>query len=444
MSVFDSSHGYFRVVKHDGIFWLTDPDGRRFLSKGINTVRFDQDRMRNSDRVPYAEACQRKYGSRNAWGAAAAARLARWGFNTLGAWSEETLARAGPSPLALTPVLDLGMSFTRKHDARLKAERQQNFPDVFDPEFDVHVRRRANELCSQWRDERSVIGWFIDNELTWGPDWRGPAELLDLFLGLTRSAAGARTAIGWLRERHADIGRFNECWHTPAESWDALAALTPIEVPYRRAPPYQRSAADEAIANRADLRRAGFFTDCDAFAGVVAERYFRLARAAIKAVDPNHLVLGCRFACVPPRAVIDAAGRHCDVISMNCYDLDAGATIDAYAPAGRPCLIGEFSFRGADSGLPNTNGAGPLLATQTERAARFRSYVTAALRRPTVVGYHWFEHADQPAAGRFDGENSNFGTVTIDDEVYEELTQTMASLNSEAEALHAGAAPALG
>jgi len=439
-----SSSGYFRVAKHDGIFWLTDPDGGRFLSKGINTVRFDQDRMRNSDRVPYAEACQRKYGSRNAWGAAAAARLARWGFNTLGAWSEETLARAGPSPLALTPVLDLGMSFTRKHDARLKAERQQNFPDVFDPEFDVHVRRRANELCSQWRDERSVIGWFIDNELTWGPDWRGPAELLDLFLDLSRSAAGARAAIGWLRERHADIGRFNECWRTPVESWDALAALRPIEPPYRRAPPYQRSAADEATANRADPRRPRFFADCDAFAGVVAERYFRLARAAIKAADPNHLVLGCRFACVPPRAVIDAAGRHCDVISINCYDLDPGATIDAYAAAGRPCLIGEFSFRGADSGLPNTHGAGPLLVTQTERAACFRSYVTAALRRQTVLGYHWFEHADQPAACRFDGENSNFGTVTINDEVYEELTQTMMSLNSEAEALHARAALALG
>ena len=444
MSTVDSSRGYFRVAKHDGIFWLTDPDGERFLSKGINTVRFDQDRMRNSDRVPYAEACERKYGSRDAWGAAAAARLARWGFNTLGAWSEETLARAGPSLLALTPVLDLGMSFTWQHDARWKTEPQQSFPDVFDPEFDAHVCRRANELCSQWRDERSVIGWFIDNELTWGPDWRGPAELLDLFLRLPRSTTGASVAIGWLRERYTDIGRFNECWHTPAESWDALAALTPIEAPYRRAPPYQRSAADEAIANRADPRRAGFFADCDAFAGVVGERYFRLAGAAIKAADPNHLVLGCRFACVPPRAVIDAAGRHCDVISINCYDLDAGATIDAYAAAGKPCLIGEFSFRGADSGLPNTNRAGPLLATQTERAACFRSYVTAALSRPTVVGYHWFEHADQPAAGRFDGENSNFGTVTIDDEVYEELTQTMTSLNSEAEALHARAALALG
>jgi len=113
--------------------------------------------------------------------------------------------------------------------------------------------------------------------------------------------------------------------------------------------------------------------------------------------------------------------------------------IDAYAATGKPCLIGEFSFRGADSGLPNTNGAGPLVASQGERATCFRHYVTAAVRKPALVGYHWFEHADQPAEGRFDGENSNFGTVTIGDDVYEELTQTMSAINAEAEDHHAAA-----
>ena len=93
--------------------------------------------------------------------------------------------------------------------------------------------------------------------------------------------------------------------------------------------------------------------------------------------------------------------------------------------------------RGADSGLPNTNGAGPLVATQAERAASFRRYVTRALRKPALIGYHWFEHADQPAEGRFDGENSNFGTVKIDDLVYEDLVHAMTLSNDEAEALHA-------
>ena len=67
------------------------------------------------------------------------------------------------------------------------------------------------------------------------------------------------------------------------------------------------------------------------------------------------------------------------------------------------------------------------MATQVERARCFERYVSAALRKPAVIGYHWFEHADQPAEGRFDGENSNFGTVTIEDNVYAGLTETIDS-----------------
>jgi len=81
--------------------------------------------------------------------------------------------------------------------------------------------------------------------------------------------------------------------------------------------------------------------------------------------------------------------------------------------------------------------------TQAERTRCFHDYVVAALKRPSIVGYHWFEHADQPAEGRFDGENSNFGTVTIKDDVYEELTQAMTALNARAEEIHAAPSWAL-
>ena len=361
--------GFFRVGQSDGVFWLLDPDGGRFLSKGVNTVRFDQDKVQNGERIPYAEACRRKYGGIDAWRRAVNARLASCGVNTLGSWSDEAVASAGPAPLTVTPNLDLGMSFAW--------ERKQHFPDVFDAEFEAHVRDRARKLCAPRRNEPNIIGWFTDNELRWGPDWRGPEDLHALFLKSPAASPGHRAA----------------------------------------------AAADR-----------------DSFIASAAERYFAIITAAIKAADPNHLVLGCRFALVPSPAIIAAGGRHADVISFNCYEFDAVDAISAYAAAGKPCLIGEFSFRAADSGLPNTNGAGPKVVTQSERAACFRRYVGAALRKPTVVGYHWFEHADQPAEGRFDGENSNFGTVTIEDDVYEDLTGAMTAVNAEAEAVHAAAA----
>jgi hypothetical protein len=434
--------GFFRVDQCDGVFWLVDPDGGRFLSKGVNSVRFDQDAIQNSNRIPYAEACRKIYGGESAWRMAAARRLASWRFNTLGSWSDEAVATAAPLPLAVTPNLDLGMSFARPKNERPQSEQEQVFPDVFDPKFDSHIHREARESCEKRRDDPGIIGWFIDNELCWGPDWRGPDELLTLFLNRPAASPGRAAAITWLREHHHDFERFNFSWRTPAQSWDELIETRRIAPPYRRQPSYERSARNKDEDNLADPGRGAFAVDCDAFLALLAERYFDMTSAAIKAADPHHLVLGCRFAFPPPAAVIDATARHVDVISFNCYGLDADGAIDAYAVTGKPCLIGEFSFRAADSGLPNTIGAGPQVATQTERAAAFRHYVTAALQKRTLVGYHWFEHADEPAEGRTDGENSNYGIVTINDRVYEELPRTMTSVNAEAEDLHAAAAGA--
>ena len=207
-------------------------------------------------------------------------------------------------------------------------------------------------------------------------------------------------------------------------------------------PPGGLNDALETKANLANPARAAFSADCDVFVAVVADQYFELSVSAIRATDPNHLVIGSRFGYQPQSSVIAAAGRYLDVISFNCYDIDASPVIDAYAASGKPCLISEFSFRGDDSGLPNTRGPGPRVASQIERAQCFERYVTAALKKPAVVGYHWFEHADQPAEGRFDGENSNFGAVTIKDEVYTALTETMTSVNAAAEQIHAKAVPA--
>jgi agarase len=430
--------GRFRLDDKGGVSWLVDPDGGRFLSKGINTVRFDQDAIQGTKDVPYAETCWRKYGGIERWRAAIAKRLAGWGFNTLGAWSDDVVAVSGP-PLALTPNLDLGMSFAWARNEENRNAPRQEFPDVFDPAFDAHVARRARERCATRAGAPAVVGWFLDNELRWGPDWRGSDELLTLFLNIAPGTPGRRAAFDFVRRRHVDVRRFNAAWGMRAQSWDDVAVLPRIAPRHHRPPPYLRDAAAERAANAADAGRAAFCADCDAFAAAVAERYFAATAAALRAADPHHLVLGSRFAYPPADAIIAAAARHADIVSFNCYDASPAAALAVYERCGKPLLIGEFSFRGADSGLPNTRGAGPIVATQADRAEAFRNYVTTALYHPRVVGWHWFEHADQPAQGRFDGENSNFGVVSIADRVYPELAGAMTEINAAAERLHAAA-----
>jgi hypothetical protein len=428
--------GYFRVEKIDGVWWFVDPDGGIFLSKGIDAVNFDHDAIQHTGRFPYREACQSKYGNREAWRATAARRLLSWGFNTLGAWSDNMVAKAGPAPLAVTAVLDIAASFSALQKRRLAGAMR--YPDIFDPAFETFARQHASDICAAHRDDAGVIGWFSDNELQWGPDWRGRDELLTIFLEEMARGQGHAVAVELLRSRYSSFRDFKSIWGVAADSWDELATQPVTDPPFFRQNLIAQDADGDGRAG--DERASRYFADCDAFAGVLAERYFEVTATAIKQADPNHLMLGCRFAYIPQQSVIEAAARHVDVIGFNCYDYDPTPTIAAYAQSGRPCLIGEFSFRGDDSGLPNTIGAGPRVESQSQRAQCFRRYVTVGLKHPALVGYHWFLHADQPAEGRFDGENSNYGVVSIDDVVYDELTREMAAVNDEAEALHAKSA----
>ncbi len=133
-----------------------------------------------------------------------------------------------------------------------------------------------------------------------------------------------------------------------------------------------------------------------------------------------------------------AAGQFVDVVSFNNYgDQPPADQLDKlYRLTGKPVALTEFSFKAQDSGLPNTKGAGKPLPTQRDRAEHFDRYVTALARMPFLVGYHWFEYGDEPAEGRFDGENSNYGLVNIQDEPWSVLVERMTQVNAQIEVEH--------
>jgi agarase len=432
-----TTNPFFHAAQVNDRWWLIDPDGHRFISKGVTTVLFSQDTIYGTNISPSFETNKAKYGSPEAWRKAVAQRLVGWGFNTLGAWSDSNVAKiaVGNRHLAHAPIVDLGEQFVGQK-TKDQAWLHGIFPDVFDPDFEASARQRAREICTPLAGDAWVLGWFTDNELRWGPDWRGPDELLTLFLNLPADVPGKKAAVGLLQGRYHDVARFNAVWNTKFATWDDVTSARAIAPPVVRRAIYEQNEETERQANEADPKRAAFVGDCNAFVAEVADRYFRVTNEAIKAADPNHMNLGCRFAYFPPEPVVAAAARHVDVISFNCYQLDPRGTAERYAAFRRPLIIGEFSFRSEDSGLPNTRGAGPRVKTQAERAAAFRNYVTRALRNPNLVGYHWFEHCDEPKEGRDDGENSNYGVVNIHDETYAELTQAMTEVNARAEALH--------
>jgi Beta-galactosidase len=413
--------GFFHTQWEEGRWLLIDPHGEHFFSTGLSYVSYRGYVIGGTQISPYTVAINKKYGSRHRWAKATAKNMIAWGFNTLGAWSDNDLAKEniGGDHLVYTTVLNLGAGFVEQKGKA--AWLEGIFPDVFDPDFIIFCHKEIRKQCRPFRHDPDLLGWFIDNELRWGPDLRASDELLVSFLNLPRQAPGRKVALDLLRRRYPTIAQFNQVWGTSFLSWEKASLALKFGTPPN---------ADRARGSASNAK--AFIADCDAFLGLLAQKYFQVTREAIKSVDPNHLVLGCRFASVPAEPVLVAAAKYSDVITLNCYQSDPGNELKEYSTQNKPLLISEFSFRAKDSGCPNTKGAGPIVATQQDRATSFEAYARAALSNPNVIGYHWFDLADEPKEGRFDGENSNNGVVDIHDNPYAILVGKMTEINYEA------------
>jgi beta-galactosidase GanA len=236
------------------------------------------------------------------------------------------------------------------------------------------------------------IGYFSDNEMSWGED---AMSLAVATLKSPADQAAKKVFIADLKEKYGEIEKLNQAWGTAHASWDAL-------LDSRDAPDAQKA--------RGDL---------EAFYSKIAEQYFRTARDTIKAVAPNQLYLGCRFAWVTDRAAA-AAAKYCDVVSYNLYH---HSVADFQFKGGDvPLIIGEFHFGALDRGLFHPGLV--RTANQAARAEEYESYVFGALRHPQFVGCHWFQYQDEPTTGRVgDGENYQIGFVDVCDTPYRETIE---------------------
>jgi hypothetical protein len=158
-------------------------------------------------------------------------------------------------------------------------------------------------------------------------------------------------------------------------------------------------------------------------------------REAIRAVAPNQLYLGCRFAWANARAA-EAAAKSCDVVSYNLYQRSV-AEFRFQGVSDVPLLIGEFHFGALDRGLFHTGLV--AVANQAARAEAYRDYVRGVLRHPQFVGVHWFQYQDEPTTGRvYDEENYQIGFVDIADSPYPELVAASREVAATMYPLRAG------
>ena len=302
--------------------------------------------------------------------------------------------------------------------------------DVFGEQMREQMFAIAENEVAPRANDTNLIGWQLDNEFDFGQDF------LAEYLTMNVEAAGRQRAVAYLEETYKNIQNLDVAWNINATSFDNV----------------ENHLKDKT------LNATRYAKDRDAFLYVFATQYFNLSSAAIRTYDTNHMILGMRFGSSNAPALL-ASAPYVDWIDQHMYsDLpNVGDLYQIHQFTGKPVIVGEFSFTALDSNLPNTRGAraNHPYVNQTERAAAFSAYAKMLADQHYVVGYHWWQWADEPATGRWpDGEDSNCkficylynfltcsflsdGLVHIDDDDYDVLTTEMTKTNALVQKIHA-------
>jgi agarase len=235
--------------------------------------------------------------------------------------------------------------------------------------------------------------------------------LLQLCLSLEPSFAAYHAAWEFVLAHHG--GRLDlvaQAWNANLSNKEVVRELT---------------RAEEGLGTR------GYLRDDARWAREFARRYFSTTAAAVRAADPNHLVLGCRFrrgagASVLAECVYPAV----DVSMVRWTEVPSAGSLPS-----QPVLADDVSWVAEDF-LRTVAGTRTRRLTTFERMLRkARSTLDRVARHPAVVGYSWAQWQDEP------GEQPPFaaGLVHANGTEAREHTELLTQFNLRAESLHRAA-----
>jgi hypothetical protein len=423
--------GFFRTVKRDGKWWLITPEGNPCFYTGVCAAPADQwettpvtDREFLWEWLPPREgpfgaawrgnawsenagteyACLhtcnlvRKYGDQ--WHDRAMAqsikRLKAWGFSGGGKWG---------SPEGLVDVPVLGSWGT---------PRLAGHVDVFDPAMVARLRADLEAQIRPRLEDPLVLGWSLGNEYD---EIIKRAEVREI-MGRPAETPAKRAMLDHVLATtyKGVLADLCAAWKVEAQDLEALYATQPT-------PP------------DADVEAMRLFYE---------DGYYQTIYETIKAIDPNHLYLGCWVVPGWWESQDDwlLVAKHCDVVGYDRYTREyAGELLESLQKASdRPTFCGEYSFPAWYDGARGFGRYGCNAKDEAESGDLYARWLQAAAADPYCVGMSWFFYRDQPLTGRGPGrgeqlvygEHFAFGLITETDRPKWPLVRKMREANLQA------------
>ena len=440
---FDAS-GFFRVTEKDGVNWFVDPNGYAYFSVGVEQVKYNGHFSPKLGYSPYQKNVQELYGSPENWAKETSKKMKQFGFNTASIMKNRP-GQTYIDGVAYTLIAQMGSGFVGFSD--LSPITINGFPNVFHPRWQEYCEYRAEEFCGNLKNDPWLLGYYIDNEL----DWHGsncaaffihtttgkPLEyglILDI-LNKPDNHSAKQAFFKFLTDKYKDIAGINKAWGTNFKGFDDVTSAN-------------------VFINGDPIPLAK--GDAHEFLRIIAEKYYSVSAAAIRKADPNHLILGTRFAGWSQDPVWEMCGKYCDVVSVNHYgfaDLENGTAKETREMLNhvvtlckKPIILSEWSFVSLDSGMPCQHGAGERFDTEEQRAEAFRIYQSLIFEQPFIVGSDYFMWIDQPSGGMASASNPedcSYGIVNEKDVPYPLVSAMATKINSLAVPLHRQDVPKL-
>ena len=383
--------GRFYVTKIGERWWIVDPEGSLHYARSVCSFR-----KGGSERN--AAAFAQRFASDADWVATTQRELADIGFHGTGAFSTnknasdvigyqavQTHNAVNPgAPLTLAPSFGLIGAFVSSIGDKVINGETLRVCAVFHPDWPTYCETyaKADYGFGPYLRDKNVLGIFSHNEINFESSG-GTKYLLQRILAVSdKSHFAYKAAVEWCSKNNVSTTSPNK-------------------------------------------------TDCQRFAGHVAELYYKGVKEGIQKADPYMLYLGTRLHGSPKYNdyIIAAAGKWCDIISINYYSRWS-PELDSYVSkwatlANKPFLVTEFYTKGMDveegaGGITNTSGAGFLVKTQRDRAYAYQHFTLGLLEAPNCVGWHWFKYQDDDGSDN-SNEPANKGIYDNQMQPYPEL-----------------------
>lgn len=340
--------GWFHIEEVKGRWFFITPEGHGYIPIGVNHVgTYFSGGAQKLRPTEHNFVKERHAGSLKAAAAHVEKLVRDWGFNYAGY----------DAPPQLQETMPFSVAFKQTQTSGVTVFGPPQYVDVFAPEFAADLDKRVAESCGKLRENRFLLGYYLIDLPRWG-DWA--------YLDNEEKKQGA--------------------------SWLSF---------FRSLPPGSsgKLAYDKATQGAADLKAAEL-----AFTAEIADQSYRLTAEAFRRHDPNHLVLGERFAgsrlFLP---VVERAAKYFPIVAIQLEgDFDAATYRHIHQRTGRPIINADHV---ANFLTPTTQRVlGGALKDEAEAAALYARYLRAAFTEPYFIGYNRCQLAsriflDGPPAG---------------------------------------------